>query len=679
MKTSLIAMAGLVAFAACAMEVETPVARWRQAPVRDPNEAIIFTMQELTTSDRALELARTAGSDLLIRGWFKWRQAPSFQPLRAIPQKAHAFGALFGGGITCSALYDSENGITHAQLLDMATRGPDGQLVDAWGHPGIRHGSLSCPVYLDYLFRWCREQIDAGVDYLFMDEINAALGPREGYDDYSLADFRHYLLDECPRTRGWSPADPRWTTSWHIDPAQRAICSDGTLNTFDYRAWLRAAGLVEHPDTPKNVLVPLWHRFREWRDDRAWKTLTERIRAYARGQSRTVFISGNGLAKYVDLQVLGVWNHWTTQAGHIELGENQLPYWRGLIQRGQLLAGRRVPVVLFHDWGFGNPPFPWLAVLPAERAVWLRTRGAEIFAAGAFFAFPVLGPGGCDAEKDGTLPVIAQQAAFYQTHRALYLKANFLGGAHLSSATPNLSLAAWAVPSSQALLLHVINRNVVAGALQAQHDVTIEMPLDSAPMQACAISPDFPGTRTTAFCLANNRLCVTLPDLDAYAVVRLEFSTPVNFNPLRDPVRTATSGRWDPSTESEFRVLPDGLIENVDELSGFIQGRLHSELRNPPTFLVNTAVPGTLVVHVRAVAKLGARLEYRIDGVTQQTVELPDRDGKNDSAAPEYDRDFRFPIPTGVHHLTLDNVGGDWASVAWYAFEGSFQAWPTGQ
>ena len=107
--------------------------------------------------------------------------------------------------------------------------------------------------------------------------------------------------------------------------------------------------------------------------------------------------------------------------------ENQLPYWRSLVESGRELAGKTVPVVLFHDWGFGETPFPWMAVSPADRELWMRTRGAEIYAAGGFFAFPVLGPFGCNAAQDGTLGCIATQAAFYQAQRSLYLKSRYLG------------------------------------------------------------------------------------------------------------------------------------------------------------------------------------------------------------------------------------------------------------
>lgn len=579
-------------------------------PVREINDAVVFTVNEPTGSDDSLDLARQVGSEVLIRGWFKWRQAPRLEPLRWVPRKAHEFGALFGGGITCSALYDGENGLTHEQLLDMATRGSDGKLVDAWNQPGIRHGSLSSPAYLDYLFRWCREQIDAGADCLFMDEINAALSEQEGYDDYSRADFKVYL-----------------------------------------------SMLGKTNDTDR----ALWQQFRRWRDDRAWKSLTDRIRVYAKEHNRTIVISGNGLVKYVDLQVLGVWGAWITHDGHIDLRGSQLPHWRSLVQHGRVLAGKRVPVVLFHDWGFGNPPFPWLAVPPADRKAWIRTRGAEIYAAGAFFAFPVLGPFGCDANKDGTLPFMTQQAVFYKNHRDIYLRADYVGAESLRSATPNLSLAAWT--NAHAVLLHVINRNP-----QPQTNVTVELPLDHAPVSATVISPDFDGERPATYRL-NGGLGVTLDRLDAYSVVTLRYETLPTVSHLRDPARTPTTHRWERATLNEFRVLPDGLIEDADELSGFLQGTLHPHLRNPPTFLVNAAKPGTLAAHVRGVATLGARLEFRVDGATKQVVELPDRDGRNDALATEYDQTFHFPFPAGQHRLTLDNTGGDWAYMTWIAFQ----------
>ncbi len=63
-------------------------------------------------------------------------------------------------------------------------------------------------------------------------------------------------------------------------------------------------------------------------------------------------------------------------------------------------------------------------------------------------------------------------------------------------------------------------------------------------------------------------------------------------------------------------------------------------------------------------------MQFRLDRKVVKTVELPDRDGKNDSQAAEYDRTEALVIPAGRHRVTLDNVGGDWVSLTWLAFEG---------
>ena len=644
----------------------------RTAPVSDINDATVFTMNEETASDYAVGLARRSGSDLLVRGWFKWNQAPAVERWRDYPEQAHRLGALFGGGITCSALYDHENGITRAQLLDMATRGPDGQLVDAWDQPGIRHGSLSSPAYLDYLFRWCREQIDAGVDYLFMDEHTAALGAREGYDDHSLNDFRLYLRQHCPQTREWTSTDPRWKSQFQIELADPQVCPGGNMEAFSYRAYLRAKNLFAKPTGSNNPLAPVWHSFRAWRDDRAWKSLTDRIRAHAQAKGRRVLISANGLARYVDLQVLGIWDQWLVKNGQIDLAQSQLAHWRGLVTQGHELAGRRVPVVLFHDWGMGDTPFPWMAVPPSHREIWLRTRAAEIYAAGAFFAWPVLGPFGCDAGRDGTLPAIARQTAFYQAHRELFHNGRFLGTECLRSDATNLSLAAWAVESPRAVVLHVINREVKDARLQPRSNITVEVPLSLAPAQAFAESPDWTGQRPVTCAQQGGRLRVALPELEAYAVVTLRYDQPLDLSQLKDPVRVRLNPRWERLPRSEFRVRADGSVENASEINGYLQGQLHTHLRNPPVFAVNAVKPATLTVRVRAVATQGARLEYRVDGKLERTVDLPDLDHKNDASVAEYDRNYSFPIPAGPHRVSFDNTGADWMVLTWLAFEGTF-------
>ena len=109
-----------------------PAALRQPQPVEDIGRAIVYTINETIQTDDGLDLARKTGSDVLIRGWFKWGTPPDYARLAPQVTKAHAMGALFGGGITCSALYHGENRLTEQLVLDMATRGPEGQLVNAW-------------------------------------------------------------------------------------------------------------------------------------------------------------------------------------------------------------------------------------------------------------------------------------------------------------------------------------------------------------------------------------------------------------------------------------------------------------------------------------------------------------------------------------------------------------------
>ncbi len=644
---------------------EFPVALRHDRPVDDIRQAVVYTMNELITSDEDLELARKTGSDVLVRGWFKWGGCSDFRKYTAIPSKAHAMGALFGGGITCSALYHGENGLTEKQVLDMATRGSAGQLIDAWGEKNCRHGTLSNPAYRDYLLSWCKQQIDAGADYLFMDEINAALQDDEGFDDYSIADFRRYLLDRYGR-QGWTPTDNRWRQVFQIDLADRNVASDGSMASFHYRAYLKARGLVSNEQAGKNPLIGDWSNFRCERDDRAWKLITDGLRAYATGKNRKVLLSGNGLARYVDFQVLGVWDQWLTVNGRADFSENQIPRWSSTVAGGWDMAGRRVPVVLFHDWGFGG--FPWLKVPPEDRRLWMRIRGAEIYAAGGFFAFPVHGPFNNDSRQDGTLPEIIRQSTFYHQNKDLYLKAEFVGFEPLETSEPGLSLALWRRTSPPSLMLHVINRQVEGIHPKHRTGVAVQLPTDRAPKSVNIVSPDWSGEKTGTIRQDNGRATVVLPELDAYAVAILPYDAlpEVRMNSRR----ITPTLQWMRPMENEFVVAKEGLVRNQSALPGVVQGNLHPMLRNPPTFSVNMPRGGCLRVHVLGVAASGAKLQWQVDGRVEKTIDLPDRDGKNDTCAREYDHTYELPIPPGRHRVTLDNVGNDWFSVGWYAFSG---------
>lgn len=631
----------------------------------DLSQAAVFTINEFIDNDRALNLAQKVPSDLYIRGWFKWNRAHDFSRLAHYPAKAHQSRALFGGGVTCSALYHGENGLTEDQVRDFATRGPSNQLVDAWGLNNVRHGTLSNPKYIDYVLSWCFKQIDAGADYLFMDEINAALHANEGFDDYALRDFRAHLATVHP---DWAANDPRWRDKYKIDLADKSIAPDNTLHSFDYRAYVKAIDCVADPLAAKNPLSRQWWAFRRLRDDRAWERMTAQIRAYAKSKGRTVYISGNGLATRVDLQVLGVWGLWLASDGRIDLSHSQIGHWAGQVRAGHAMAGKKVPVVFFHDWG--TTGFPYQQVPAAQRNLWNRIRGAEIYAAGGFYAFPVLGPYQCDAERDGTLDEIIRQATFYARNRALYLDADMRGFECVTPADPTLGASLWTGRSASTVMLHVINRKVNGERIETRQNVTIDLPSKDLPASASVVSPDWQGEQKATVEQFGAGARLTIPHLEAYAVAVLRYDRAPALDILPD--RIALQKMWARPLVSEFKVGPFGAIADLADLNGVLQGHLHSDMANPPTFVMNAKSPAKLSLNVQAVATQGARLEFLLNGKVVKEVEIADRDRKNDTSAHELDYTIDVEIPAGQHRLTVQNTGKDWASVNWLRFTGDF-------
>jgi hypothetical protein len=399
--------------------------------------------------------------------------------------------------------------------------------------------------------------------------------------------------------------------------------------------------------------------------------MVDAIRARAAADGRRVWVSANGLAKYVDLQVLGVWGRWRTNAdGRVDLARSQLADWWATVRAGRRKVGRRVPVVFFHDWGMNG--YPWMRVTAAERVAWMRTRAAEIYAAGGRFAFPVRGPWGKNAVQDGIFDEMVRQIAFYRRHKDLYLAGDVAGLEPLETDAPDLSLALWRCEAPPRLVLHVINRQVDGRWRPVpRKDVAVTLPTERVPKRVRIVSPDWDGGQTGLAAAADgDRVTVALPEVRAYAVAVLEYDGAAPAVRMASP-RVRPAARWGRPERSEFRVEPDGTVAGAEALNGFLQGRLHTHLRNPPTFLLDVPKGGRMRLHVMGVAMTGATLEVLLDGKRVRTIDLPDRDGRNDAGAAEYDATFTVDLPAGTERVTVRNVGPDWAFVSWYAFDGA--------
>lgn len=400
---------------------------------REPRDLTLFTINNPPNRDMQLSYAppwmvrldESVPSQSWQRAWFKWGSAVDWNAMRGEVTQAHGVGALFGGGTTCSALFPRENGITTAEFMDMATRDPDGNLYKVSN--SYYHGSVECPAYRRYVLKWATLQIDAGADTLFMDEVNGAYSDLEGYDTYGLAAFRRYLIHRFVTHQRWRIDDHRWKSEFGIELSNPRQCPDGTMRTFDYAVYLRENHWAHQPQQPGNPLAGIWgttllwelqpvsaDTYCAWRSNSVWRYWTTQIRAYAARRHRRVWLAANGLNRWVDFQIgadLYFWQFPRSRTGQLDCTSSYLSYWRSYYAKSRaLMNGKDVPIMIFHDWG-GS--VPWIDQLTdAQRVAWIHAYAPEVFAAGLFFAYPVLGPGGYNAATDGTLKAIESQARF---------------------------------------------------------------------------------------------------------------------------------------------------------------------------------------------------------------------------------------------------------------------------
>ena len=649
------------------------------AEICEAGAARVFTINEEIVNKDGQDLALSVPSQMLIRPWFRWRNARDYAKDAWVIQPFHERGVSFGGGITLSALYRGENGLTEETFLDYATRDPWDKLYPAFGNSrsGYIHGAIANKKYLDYALSWAKKQMDAGVDSLFMDEVDGAYNIHEGFDDYGLAGFREWLSKRYCDGEKWSDTDARWTERFKIDLRDASVCPDGTLKSFNYRNYLRTRGWADQPDHKDNPLRDEWgwpndmrlgKSYCGERREQAWRYQCDSLRQYAQSKGRKVQIAANGVNRHVDFQIQGLWEETLAKKdGRLDISKSYVGLWRGALERSRRLLGRDVPVMFFHDWGDGFPY--WGRLTGDEHKLWLRVYAPEIYAAGGFFAFPVHGPFGCDSRKDDSVAVIRKLAEFFNAHAALYRNTKWLSERLVVADRPGLSCVAKYQPDAQRLLLHVINRTCVKDSvtLASGKDVKLSFPVLGEVTQAEIVSPDTEEVQAVTPAEEAGKTTVVVPSLVSYALVRVEYRR-LNPAPMASDVSIPTSSVWARPVQNIFEVGRQGLLG--EELPNrYVQGQLHPHLRNNPVFLVDGPQAGTFVIHVDKVADLGAKLCVLVDERKALEVELPGK-GKADPAAPSAVRDYVIPMTAGKHRIQIENPGNDWFSVERYLLTG---------
>lgn len=516
------------------------------------DELTVFAFSQTGTNEIDSQLFELE-PDIVIRGWQRWdvygTNASDYNA--AALAELQAADVRFVGGTTASVVFARET--DPARFERWATRDARGNLVPHDNIvPGAHRASLANPDYRRYLVDIAKLQIDAGVNGLSFDELNASyLGQNlvsgdEGFDDYDLADFNAFLLAKYPG----------------VNLAERFAMRPGNLldsrvlpydlqNGFDYRCYLEENGWQAAPFATQNPLAAEWGRTIANRPDpdatsfvdnavmhRYWREIADEVRAYATERyGRDLYLTSNGLFPYVDFQSVGLYDgnldgpgrsqvdyvpvvKSGSLAGHLDGRVSLAETMRELRTRGERLAPG-APLVLFLDWP--NAAMDRYNALPtAERADYFRLYGAEAYANGMFFAFHLrTTTGEPTATEAGTLGPFKELAAFYRSHTKLY------HGVTLSSrvadfALPSTMVSVMEREAPRALLVHLVNHEYEAGFVE-QAAIPLSVPLDSPPVSVTLASPDLVADEELPFDQDGGVVAVTVPRLVAYDVVVIAY------------------------------------------------------------------------------------------------------------------------------------------------------------
>ena len=303
----------------------------QDAPSEELRNKFIWVMYDQVYNQSDLDEAFSYKPDVISRGWFKWGNWGEFDYNQwnwMVDQSANQ-DAIFGGGGTVQALYPDE--ADEEKILRMVERTPLNKLSYFIGDTtiGYYNGDIQKKEYLDFLLAWLYRQIDAGAGTLHLDGIAANPAANSGYSDYSMGEFNNFLIHKYCDRYGWTTDDTRWQNVFGI--SLELDCSDGTLNTFDYRKFLIRNGYEMDPmafnfELRKEFGDP-WNyagTYLDQRNQQACEYLYTSLKNYSENKGKKVTVTTNGFSNYVDYQTMGVWDSWKLDGGRLDIAPSYI-------------------------------------------------------------------------------------------------------------------------------------------------------------------------------------------------------------------------------------------------------------------------------------------------------------------------------------------------------------------
>lgn len=517
----------------------------------DLGDVVFTAFSQVPTSEQDPQVLDLA-PDLLARAWQRWDRwglMPSDYDF-GYTASCKSLGVLFVAGSTASALFSDE--VSADELALEVSRDATGQPVlhpelSAIASKDAYRGSLASPAYRQRLIDIGKIQIDGGVDGLHFDEVLGGytganyVGGDEGFDDYHVADFGHYL---CNR---YADDPSKLTSELGVVAGDHLDCAGTSQGrTFDYRAYLARHSAQTSPLGGSNPLASDWGQNLNNRPDPTqgtflqtypplvyWQQIVVALRRYARQKyGRELLISSNGIFPYVDFQTIGLYDGNHDGPGATEF--DWVPVTSGALdgsvsfkdeleslkarskQMVEAVGGTEVPLVLFIDWP--TPTMDRYYALPLQgREDYYRLYLAEAAALGIRFAVPLATTTDTNtATALGMLDFFKALRSFYEDHAVLYRRAQELTDAPQISAS-NITSVLTELPDGRRVL-HLVN-HAYTGGVMPQANVTVSIPAASAPTSVTLVSPDLTADQSVDFTYAGGLVTVTLDEIAAYVAV----------------------------------------------------------------------------------------------------------------------------------------------------------------
>ena len=521
----------------------------QDAPSEELRNKFIWVMYDQVYNQSDLDEAFSYKPDVISRGWFKWGNWGEFdynQWSWMVDQSAE-HNAIFGGGGTVQALYPDE--ADEAKILRMVERTPLNKPSYFTGDTtiGYYNGDIQKKEYLDFLLAWLYRQIEAGAGTLHLDGIAAVPAANSGYSDYSMGEFNKFLIHKYGDGYSWTTDDIRWQNVFGI--SLELDCTDGTLNTFDYRKFLIRNGYENDPmafnfELRKEFGDP-WNytgTYLDQRNQQACEYLYTSLKEYSQTKGKEVTVTMNGFSRYADYQTMGVWDSWKLNGGRLDISPSYIKHWRDIKEYSMKYMNRDVPLIVFHDWGYG---MPFIGEIPPEdQILWLRVYAPEVFASGAVFAWPVSGGGNLYKPAKAVKDTVMSLVKWYDKNRDLFISSYWNGDSivnlnGLGAIVKTVSDQNTVQKEVARRIIHLINKNLDGNRnLVPKSNFTIQASSSTRPLSVWSASPDFAGYQKLDFTFAEGTVNIVVKSLQAYTIVVLDYQNeevPTNIQQHRGP------------------------------------------------------------------------------------------------------------------------------------------------